>query len=108
MSELVITELSISQVRHAPSLVGLVRLVSVNGHKVRVYADRLAIHDGDNLSWEQIAAIKEAIWGDVCAIEVYPFSSEVINERPTRHIWRSDDITRVVCAISAKLHETHK
>ena len=45
-------------------------------------------HDG-SITWDQLQAIKNAVWGpDARAIEVYPVQAEVINNAPMRHLWR--------------------
>ncbi|MGH1577690.1 DUF7694 domain-containing protein [Planktotalea sp.] len=45
-------------------------------------------HDG-SITWDQLQAIKNAVWGrDARAIEVYPVQADVINNAPLRHLWR--------------------
>lgn len=108
----IVVEMDIDTIRFPAARVGLLRVVAVqirSRHVVRVYADRLAIHHGERLSWEDLNAIKRVIWGDdVTAVEVFPRQSEVINLRPTRHLWRSDAIEKIVSDISAGLHATHR
>ena len=59
-------------------------------HYVREYSNRLAIarDDHQRLTWEEVQAVKEQLWGDVLAIELYPRKAETVNLRHTRHIWR--------------------
>lgn len=105
--------------RWKPAYVGLLRSWTVtlaatatrsqSEHLVLEYEDRLAVHNGDALSWSDLAAIRDALWGPgVAAIEAFPPTEEVINLRPTRHLWRSDTITSAVTEVSKKLHEDHK
>jgi hypothetical protein len=74
--------------------VGLLRTLSVDGHRVREYADRLAVHSlpgEDSISWETLQKIKTIVWGtDAYAVEVFPADGDVVNLRPTRHLWRCD------------------
>lgn len=45
-------------------------------------------HDG-SITWDQLQAIKNAVWGpEARAIEVYPAQSMIINAKPMRHLWR--------------------
>lgn len=45
-------------------------------------------HDG-TITWEQLAAIKTAHWGqDARAIEVYPADRDILNKGNIRHLWR--------------------
>lgn len=45
-------------------------------------------HDG-TLSWDQLQAIKNAVWGEGArAIEVYPVQGAVVNSGHFRHLWR--------------------
>lgn len=105
--------------RWKPAYVGLLRswkvtlaattVRSQSEHLVLEYADRLAVHNGDALSWSDLAAIRDALWGpEVAAIEAFPPTEEVIDLRPTRHLWRNDAITSAVLEVSKKLHEDHK
>lgn len=105
--------------RWKPAYVGLLRSWTVtlaattvrsqSEHLVLEYADRLAVHNGDALSWSDLAAIRDALWGPgVAAIEAFPPTEEVIDLRPTRHLWRNDAITSAVLEVSKKLHEDHK
>src|SRR5690606_19474104 len=98
--------------------VGLIRILRVtlaatatraeSTHRVLEYADRLAVHHGDSLSWSDLAAIRDAIWGSgVAAVEVFLPAREVIDLRPTRHLWRSDLVTRVVTGCSNSMHALH-
>lgn len=68
---------------------GLLRKVEHGPYLVREYEDRLAIwrKDGDRLTWEELQQVKQDLWGDCVAIEVYPPESEAINLRHTRHLW---------------------
>lgn len=46
------------------------------------------IHDG-TITWDQLQAIKNVIWGDDArAIEVYPAENDVVNSLQCRHLWR--------------------
>lgn len=105
--------------RWKPAYVGLLRSWTVtlaattvrsqSEHLVLEYADRLAVYNGDALSWSDLAAIRDALWGPgVAAIEAFPPTGEVIDLRPTRHLWRNDAITSAVLEVSKKLHEDHK
>lgn len=45
-------------------------------------------HDG-SITWDQLQAIKCAVWGDSArAIEVYPASGNVVNSANIRHLWK--------------------
>tara|TARA_R100001369_G_C3318277_1_gene168507 strand:- start:2438 stop:2764 length:327 start_codon:yes stop_codon:yes gene_type:complete len=65
--------------------------LEIMGHRVLVddTLGHLAVtHDG-SITWEQLQAIKNMVWGaDVRAIEVYPAQCDVINNAPMRHLWR--------------------
>lgn len=79
--------------------VGLLNVVHLRDHRVRVYDNRLAIsrNDGQRLSWEEIQSVKEIIWGSILTIEIYPPEAEVVNKRHTRHLWKlSDDLVHSV------------
>jgi hypothetical protein len=40
------------------------------------------------LTWEELQELKDEYLGrETVAVEVYPPSSEVVNEAPTRHLW---------------------
>jgi len=80
--------------------VGLLETRSVREHNVRVYADRLAVwrKDGKRLMWEELQAVKQAVWGDRVAVEVYPAQSDVVNLRHTRHLWTGPRIVEAVAA----------
>jgi hypothetical protein len=59
----------------------------------QVYADDdlghlWVTHDG-SITWDQLQAIKSAIWGDDArAIEVYPSECDVVDTVNCRHLWR--------------------
>ena len=78
--------------------VGLLETRSVGEHNVRVYADRLAVwrKDGQRLTWEELQAVKVAVWGDRVAVEVYPAQGDVVNLRHTRHLWTGPRIVEAV------------
>jgi hypothetical protein len=80
--------------------VGLLETRSVGEHNVRVYADRLAVwrKDGQRLTWEELQAVKCAVWGDRVAVEVYPAKCDVVNLRHTRHLWTGPRIVGAVAA----------
>lgn len=106
-------ELPLTAIQHDPSKPGLLHALRVrvgrSEHLVRVYDDRLAIHQGEGLSWEALDAIKCLLWGDdACAVEVYPPRSQVINEAPTRHLWRSSLVTMCVLGISNTLRDRYE
>lgn len=85
------------------------RTRSESSHTVLIYEDRLAIHNGDALSWEDLASIKNELWGpDVMAFEAFPVDEEVINLRPTRHLWRTILGRLAVAECSRRLHDLHK
>lgn len=105
-------------VHWGPAQVGLIRILRVtlaatatraeSTHRVLEYADRLAVHHGDSLSWSDLAAIRDAIWGPgVAAVEVFPPAREVIDLRPTRHFWRGDLVDRAVRECSDRMHALH-
>jgi len=77
---------------------GLLRTLDVGVHRVRVYADRLAIwrHDGDRLTWEELQDAKCKVWGDKLAVEIYPAQADVVNLRHTRHLWHTETLERAV------------
>lgn len=78
--------------------VGLLARVDWGAYFVRQYPNRLAIwrKDGLRLSWEEAQEVKQHIWGDDVAIEVYPAQCFVVNERHTRHLWRGELIGEAV------------
>jgi hypothetical protein len=79
--------------------VGLIGVVELPCHKVRVYENRLAIwrKDGGYLTWDEIQKIKELFWEGQLAIELYPKQSQVVNIKNTRHLWRVDsDTTKII------------
>ena len=71
-------------------------------HYVRRYPDRLAVSRFDNgrLAWNELQAVKEALWGDEIAVEIYPAAEDVVNLRHTRHLWRSEQLTDAVLALA--------
>ena len=75
--------------------VGLIDVVELACHKVRVYENRLAIwrKDGGFLTWDELQEIKELFWEGQLAIELYPKQSQVVNIKNTRHLWQVDDNT---------------
>ena len=49
----------------------------------------LAVTHNGTITWDQLQAIKNKIWGQSSrAIEVYPVQSDVVNNAPIRHLWR--------------------
>jgi hypothetical protein len=80
--------------------IGLLETRTVGEHNVRVYADRLAIwrKDGRRLAWEELQAVKQSVWGDRVAVEVYPAQGDVVNLRHTRHLWTGPLLTAAVAA----------
>ena len=79
--------------------VGLIRTISaMDNYTVREYADRLAIwrKDGARLTWEELQAVKQAVWGNRVAVEIYPAEHEVVNLRHTRHLWHTERIAAAV------------
>lgn len=85
--------------------IGLLRTQNLDRHFVRVYSDRLAIwrRDGQRMTWEELQTVKQEIWGDAVAVEVYPAESDVVNLRHTRHLWHTPELAVVVAAVC-----THK
>lgn len=77
---------------------GLIRTVHCGSHIVREYPDRLAVwrKDGDRLTWEELQQVKQFLWGDRIAIEVYPAEADVVNLRHTRHLWSTPEIEIIV------------
>jgi len=67
-------------------------------YKVRIYSDRLAIwrQDGKRLTWEEVQEVKQMVWGNTVAVEVYPVQADVVNERHTRHLWSTISIKEAV------------
>lgn len=67
-------------------------------YRVRVYDTRLAIHAVPDrvMSWEEIQAVKEEVWGDCMAVEVYPPKNEVVNFRHTRHLWSAPGVESMI------------
>ena len=101
--------------------VGLIETRTDGEHKVRVYADRLAIwrKDGQRMTWEELQDVKCAVWGDRVAVEVYPAKCDVVNLRHTRHLWTGPRLTKAVAeeclhiefanpSIHRMAHETKK
>jgi hypothetical protein len=88
----------------ARASVGLLKTHCLEAHVVREYANRLAIqrHDGERMTWEELQAVKCAIWGDRMAIEVYPAASVAVGLRHTRHLWWSPDLE--LAAVSGCRH----
>ena len=78
--------------------IGLIAVRDLGIHLVRIYENRIAIwrKDGRRLGWEELQNIKETIWGDRVAIEVYPAAADVVNLRHTRHLWWSKDLECMV------------
>ena len=50
------------------------------------------------MSWEELQRVKEKLWGDRVAIEVYPSEDAAVNLRHTRHLWWSPTLEREVLA----------
>ena len=78
---------------------GLIRTWNIDdAHKVREYANRLAIwrKDGQRLTREELQAVKQRVWNDRVAVEVYPAQCDVVNLRHTRHLWSSFTLRRTV------------
>ena len=71
--------------------VGLLRTIEIGEHRIREYADRLAIWrvDGERLGWEELQLVKELVWPGIVAMELYPAHKNVVNLRHTRHLWRA-------------------
>lgn len=71
------------------------------GHQVRIYENRLAISrfDGERLTWEEVQAVKQKVWGDRLCIEIYPSASDVVNLRHTRHLWWEPHLELIVKAM---------
>jgi len=90
--------------------VGLIETQNIGStHKVRVYSDRLAIwrQDGHRLTWEGIQEVKQMVWGNTVAVEVYPAQADVVNERHTRHLWSTNSITDAVAKDCVHPEFTH-
>ena len=83
---------------HDKALIGQLDTLELQEHTIRIYSNRLAISrkDGGWLTWEELQTLKQILWGDEIAIEVYPKASDVVNLRHTRHLWRSLEITAAV------------
>lgn len=83
---------------HRRAAVGLIGEIITGDHGVRIYANRLAVCrcDGERLTWEELQSVKQEIWGDRVAIEVYPAQNDVVNLRHTRHLWSTPSIIDVV------------
>lgn len=73
--------------------VGLLDIVDIGDHKIRMYENRLAIwrKDGKPLTWDELQEVKEILWEGELAIELYPKEEDVINIKNTRHLWKLDD-----------------
>lgn len=78
--------------------IGLLETRVLPEHRVRIYADRLAIwrKDGMRLTWEELQSVKQTVWGDRVAIEVFPADADVVNLRHTRHLWSTDILVSAV------------
>lgn len=78
--------------------VGLISVCELEAHNVRIYANRIAISrkDGNRMGWEELQHVKQTVWGDEIAIEVYPAEADVVNLRHTRHLWKSQRLTDAV------------
>ena len=90
--------------------VGLIETQNIGStHKVRVYSDRLAIwrQDGKRLTWEEVQEVKQMVWGNTVAVEVYPAQADVVNERHTRHLWSTSSITDAVAVDCAHPEFNH-
>lgn len=62
-------------------------------HEFAVHVDvaqgHLWVEHGGTITWDQLQAIKCAVWGDEArAIEVYPAQTQIVNSRNIRHLWR--------------------
>ncbi len=77
---------------------GLLETIELPGHRVRRYGDRIAVwrRDGERLSWEELQAVKQRVWGDRVAVEVYPAERDVVNLRHTRHLWSTPELAALV------------
>lgn len=78
--------------------VGLLRQHDLSDHRIREYGNRLAIwrKDGARLTWNEVQQVKQSVWGDRVAVEVYPAQSDVINIKNTRHLWWSESLSALV------------
>lgn len=78
--------------------IGLIEEKSVGSYRVRIYTNRLAIwkNDGGRLTWEELQKVKQEIWGNRVAIEIYPSDKDVINLRHTRHLWWTEELENTV------------
>lgn len=98
--------------RYPPAGIGLLR-----AHKVTLecgtlyivfeYPNRLAIRTMNRqpiTSWWHMQLVKQAIWGDRHAVEIFPPGESVIDHAPTRHLWWSPEIERACQECSWSLH----
>lgn len=97
--------------RYPPAGIGLLRAHEVflprRAYIVLEYAERLAIRsvDGREITeWWDLQMIKQTVWGDRFAIEIFPPMSAVIDKTPTRHLWSSHAVEQAAAAFSQKLH----
>jgi hypothetical protein len=81
--------------------IGLLNTIELDSHLVRIYSNRIAIwrKDGARLGWEELQSVKEKVWGNRVAVEVYPAKCDVVNLRHTRHLWWSEDLERMVKSV---------
>lgn len=77
---------------------GLIETRTLDDHYVRVYWNRLAIwrKNGKRMGWEELQKVKQQIWGDKIAIEIYPAQTDVVNLAYTRHLWHTPLLQTVV------------
>ena len=65
--------------------------MTVNGFEVTVdrQLGHLMVAHGGTITWDELQAIKNAIWGEgTRAIEVYPVNDALVNSGNYRHLWR--------------------
>lgn len=99
--------------RYPPAGVGLVRAHEVTissagrTYVVLEYQDKLAVRYPKPITnfWD-LMKVKEAIWGNRFAVEVFPPMEECIDLAHTRHLWGGDEVEKLCSKISEKLHKS--
>jgi hypothetical protein len=73
---------------------GLLEQRSVGDFCIRIYKNRLAIwkKTGERLTWEELQNVKQIIWGNKVAVEIYPSENDVVNIKHTRHLWWTEKL----------------
>lgn len=73
---------------YAPETAGMPRRLSICKSSVNVTEDRWE----DGITWDDLQRLKrEAGYGDIDAVEIYPKDSDTVNVANLRHLWLMDE-----------------